>query len=158
MEMLTGNQPLLEPRLRQAQKCVFQHGSHPVPIKCLGKPTIASWCGNHFGTHWVVVKAITPTWASRTTTKKIFCKLYQKLGFANPWVSLNQPSNCLNTVLPKLNNTYGGDSKQPSPQRDSTGLLTSRRVLPLSRLLREELGSFLDKECCYCPPITEGCK
>lgn len=109
---------------------------------------MASWCGNHFETCWVVVKAISPTWASRTTTKKIFGKLYKKHGFANPWVSLNQPSNCFNTVLPILSNTYGGVRKQLSPQKDNTqGYLTATGLCTSDGCWLKSLALCLNKEC-----------
>lgn len=72
----------------------FDNCSHPIPIKCLGKLAMAFWCGNHFEMCRLVVKAISPTWASRTTTKKIFCKLHKMQGFAKTSVSPNWSSNC----------------------------------------------------------------
>lgn len=78
----------------QNRSVAFDNCSHPIPIKCLGKLAMASWCGNHFEMCRLVVKAISPTWASSTTTKKIFCKLYKKQGFAKAWGSPNWSSNC----------------------------------------------------------------
>lgn len=60
-----------------------------------------------------MVRAISPTGASRTSTKKTLCKLHKQHGSANPGVSPNWPSNCFSHCFLR-GPVPEGDRKQTS--------------------------------------------
>lgn len=80
------------------QKCALTVAHILYQLNVWGSWVMVSWCRNHFEMCRLVVKAISPTWASSTTTKKIFCKLYKKQGFAKALVASKTGQQLLLTL------------------------------------------------------------